>query len=127
VRREEFNTLNEQAKELKKNLDEATQQHTNDELKKMIDKLQAENEVLEKKVDAFKSGGVELISEEVLNETFKEQKFYAMHWKKVKRGCKEMLDIISEQADINPKDFVKNLGLETDEDYGVNPDKLMMA
>ena len=38
-----------------------------------------------------------------------------------------MLDIISEQADINPKDFIRNLGLETDEDYGVNPEKLLMA
>ena len=77
VRREEFNTLNEEAKELKKKLDEATMQHTNAELKAMIEKLMLENEVLEKKVDAFKTGGVELISEEELNNTFKEQKFYA--------------------------------------------------
>jgi len=45
----------------------------------------------------------------------------------VKRGCKDMMDMISEQADINLKDFIKNLGLETDEDYGVDPNKMVLA
>jgi hypothetical protein len=44
----------------------------------------------------FKSGGVELVSEEQLNEVSNEQKYYLDHWKKVKRGCREIIDIISE-------------------------------
>ena len=92
----------------------------------MIEKLSAENEGLEKRVEGFQSGGIELVSEDQILETFKAQKFYLNAWKKVKRGCREMMDVISEQADINPKDFIKNLGLETDEDYGINPDKLMV-
>lgn len=55
-----------------------------------------------------------------------EQKFYVLNWKKVKRGCKEMVDTISEQADVNPKEFIRNLGLEVDEDYGVKPEMLMV-
>ncbi len=31
-----------------------------------------------------------------------------------------MIEVISESADLNPKDFMKNLGLEQDEDYGVD-------
>lgn len=37
-----------------------------------------------------------------------------------------MMDIISEQADINLKEFIKKLGLETDEDYGVNIDQIQI-
>lgn len=49
-----------------------------------------------------------------------EQIYYCNSWKKLKRGCKELLDIISESADMNPKDFTRNLGMEIDEDYGVD-------
>ena len=45
-------------------------------------------------------------------------------WKKLKRGAKEMLDVISESADMNPKDFTKNLGMEIDEDYSVDLTKI---
>ena len=31
-----------------------------------------------------------------------------------------MMDAISESADMNLKDFIKGLGLETDEDYNVD-------
>ena len=31
-----------------------------------------------------------------------------------------MMDCISESADMNLKDFIKDLGLETDEDYNVD-------
>ena len=36
-----------------------------------------------------------------------------------------MMDIISEQVDMNLKEFIKNLGLETDEDYGVDLSKIL--
>lgn len=35
------------------------------------------------------------------------------------------MDIISEQVDMNLKEFIKNLGLETDEDYGVDVNKIL--
>jgi hypothetical protein len=57
--------------------------------------------------------------------TAQEQIFYGNNWKKLKRGCKEMIDVISENADMNPKDFIKNLGLETDEDYNVDITKII--
>ena len=44
----------------------------------------------------------------------------------MKRGCKEMLETITEAADMNMKDFIKNLGLETDEDYGVSLDNILI-
>ena len=117
IRREENNTLSDKVKGLEKELKEVTSSQTNDELVKLIKKLQEENEVLDKKVDSFKSGGIQRISEDQINETLKEQIFFCNNWKKYKRGCKELVDMISESADMNPKEFVSSLGLETDEDY----------
>ena len=42
----------------------------------------------------------------------------------MKKGCKEMLETISDCAEINPKELTKKLGLETDEEVGVNLDKI---
>jgi hypothetical protein len=36
-----------------------------------------------------------------------------------------MIELIAEQIDMNPKDYIKNLGMEIDEDYGVLPDALL--
>ena len=99
---------------------------TNAQLKANIEKLRVENTTVAERVNGFKTGGIELISEDQIEETFKEQIFYAQSWKKMKRGCKEMLETISEQADMNLKDFIKNLGLETDEDYGVSLDSILI-
>ena len=61
-----------------------------------------------------------LISDEEISFTHAEKIYYCNLWKKLKRGGKEMLDVISESADMNPKDFTKNLGMEIDEDYSVD-------
>ena len=36
----------------------------------------------------------------------------------MKRGCKEIIEAISESAEMNPKEFIRGLGLEVDEDFG---------
>ena len=86
----------------------------------MIAKLETENATIGAKVEGFKSGGIELISEEKINLMIKEQSYYVTNWKKMKKGCKEMVDTISECADLNPKEFIQKLGLETDEEYGAD-------
>ena len=100
---------------------------TNQQLIDIITKLEKENTDLDSRVEGFKSGGIELISEEQLNEAAQEGIYYAQNWKKLKRGCKEMMEMISESADMNIKDFIKNLGLELDEDYGVDLTKMRLA
>jgi hypothetical protein len=45
---------------------------------------------------------------------------FCQEWRKRKRACMEIIDIISESADLNRKEFIKKLGIETDEDVGVN-------
>ena len=97
---------------------------TNEQVLSHISKLEIENTDLDMKVSGFKSGGIEMISEEEIEESERELIFYANSWKKIKRDCREMMDIISESADMNLKDFIKGLGLETDEDYAVDLNKM---
>ena len=42
-----------------------------------IAKLEIDNKALDEKVTAFKTGGIELISEEMITESMKEQIYYA--------------------------------------------------
>jgi hypothetical protein len=42
----------------------------------------------------------------------------------LKRGCKEFIDMIAESVDLNPKEFIKKLEMETDEDNGVSLDSI---
>jgi hypothetical protein len=44
---------------------------------------------------------------------------YLLEWKKRKQGCLDIVDTISEGMDLNRKDFMAMVGMETDEDYGV--------
>ena len=97
---------------------------TNSQLTDAIGKLEFENKEISEKVDGFKSGGIELLDEHEINIIFKQQVFYALGWKKMKKGCKEMLETISDCAEINPKELTKKLGLETDEDARVDLAKI---
>jgi hypothetical protein len=91
----------------------------------MIEKiatLKSENQSLDKKVQGFKSGGVKLISDEEINATANERLFYAQQWRKHKKECKNIIDIISETSDLNTKQFIKKIGVETDEEFNVSLD-----
>ena len=60
------------------------------------------------------------MTEEQLNKTADENTYYAKNWKKLKRGCNEMVDTITEAIEMNPKEFRRGCGIEVDEDYNVN-------
>lgn len=42
-----------------------------------------------------------------------------MEWKKRKRGCIDIINQISESMEMNKKDFMKKVGLDTDEENKV--------
>ena len=69
---------------------------------------------------AFQTGGVELIGEEAIAEALAEHTYYVKNWQTVRRGCMEMVDVFSDSMDLKPKDFMKRLELESDEDHQVS-------
>jgi Leucine zipper with capping helix domain len=42
-----------------------------------------------------------------------------MDWKKKRRGCMDVIEGISESVEMNKKDFIKKVGIETDEENKV--------
>jgi len=46
-------------------------------------------------------------------------KKYHQEWKKRRSGCHDIIDMVSESMDMNRKEFMKLVGIETDEDNGV--------
>jgi hypothetical protein len=42
-----------------------------------------------------------------------------LEWKRRRKGCMEAMDQISESVEMNRKDFIKKIGIETDEEFKV--------
>ena len=42
-----------------------------------------------------------------------------MEWKRKRRGCMDVVDALSESMDMNKKEFIKKVGIETDEENRV--------
>jgi len=61
-----------------------------------------------------------VITEKEMDNAEKNMKAYCDEWKKRKRACMDIVDLISESVEQGRKEFIQGVGLETDEDYGVN-------
>jgi Leucine zipper with capping helix domain len=61
-----------------------------------------------------------MISEAEIEGSKKAVLRYVAEWRKRKRACMDIIDTICESADFNRKDFIKKLGIDTDEDCKVN-------
>lgn len=62
-----------------------------------------------------------MVSEEEIEKAKKDVARFCTEWRKRKRGCMDIVDMISESMDMNRKEFFKKVGsIETDEDCGVN-------
>ena len=61
-----------------------------------------------------------MVSEADIEKAKKDVGRQCLEWRKRKRACMDIVDQITESADLNRKEFIKKLGLEMDEDYKVN-------
>ena len=71
-----------------------------------------------------------MISEEEVNKARMDLVRYGNEWKKRKRGCMDIVDMICESADLNRKEFIvsliqadlmqKKVSIETDEEFKAN-------
>jgi hypothetical protein len=58
------------------------------------------------RVEVYEKGDVKMISEEEINEARKDLVKYGTEWRKRKRECMNMIDVICEGADLNRKEFI---------------------
>jgi 26S proteasome regulatory subunit (ATPase 3-interacting protein) len=119
VRKQEYDELQSQLKELNLEVKKLTAEPTNDEIDEQITKLEAEYETLSKKVIDLESKQKNAISEEDMKKIEVKVKEYQLEWKRRKRGCMDMVNAVSENMDKNRKDFMEDVGIETDEEFNV--------
>ena len=93
---------------------------TNTELQSEISQLQKDIANLESTIKPYKSGGRKMITQNEIAKAEANLKKYQVEWKRRRKGCMEAMDQISESVDMNRKDFIKKIGIETDEENKVS-------
>ena len=87
---------------------------------KLYRKLKESNIAKEKKLSDFQGGSIAQVTEEEVVQVKADYVRYHKEWRVRRRICLEIVDMISESVDKTRKEFSETVGLEADEDYGVN-------
>lgn len=93
-------------------------QPTDAEAEKLIVKLKAEAEALEKKLEGLKANTVK-VSKKDMEACDKKCQKNKSEWRKRKRTCMEIVDRFTEAMGVKNDMFMEDLGIETDESYGI--------
>ena len=93
-------------------------QPTDAEAEKLIVKLKAEAEALEKKLEGLKANTVK-VSKKDMEACDKKCQKNKSEWRKRKRTCMEIVDRFTEAMGVKNEKFMEDLGIETDESYGI--------
>ncbi|CDW91633.1 tbpip domain-containing protein [Stylonychia lemnae] len=119
IRKDENDALLVELKQLQIRLKETSQGQSNTDISSDIKQHKTDIKSLQDKIKPFVSGGRKLVTQDEINKADKKLKNMQQEWKRRKKACMEIVDQISESAEMNRKDFIKKLNLETDEEYKV--------
>ncbi|KAL6624120.1 Tat binding protein 1-interacting [Neocallimastix sp. 'constans'] len=97
---------------LKSQLNNLNNSMTDEEINEKLQLTLEENQNLEERLNTL-SKGIKLISKEEQNEIEKSLKYNKLEWKKRKKMFRDAWDIITENMQMNPKDLMEELGIET--------------
>lgn len=104
---------------VKNTLKESTVGATNSCITEELNSVRKEIEALKLQLQPFKTSGATMLTEKDLMKAEGDLKKWQLEWKKRKRGCMDVVNSISESMEMNRKDFLKKVGLETDEENKV--------
>jgi hypothetical protein len=119
VRKEELDGLQANLVLVKGALKESTAGATNICITEELNSVRKEIEALKLQLKPFKTSGAAMLTEKDLMKAEGDLKKWQLEWKKRKRGCMDCVNSISESMEMNRKDFLKKVGLETDEESKV--------
>jgi 26S proteasome regulatory subunit (ATPase 3-interacting protein) len=91
---------------------------TAEQLQEMIDALEREDEMLEKRLEENRNGGVVAIKKEDVEKVESEVKKNLGLWKKRKRSFDDIWGAVSENMDLNKKAVWEKIGVEIDGGVG---------
>ena len=129
-RKQKLDSDKERLKQLNTQLKEITGTMTNQGYKDKIEQLKEKNKEAETRLKGYQEGGMKQVTEEEVDKVKSDYAKHQKFWRLRRRACLEIVDMICDSVDKNRKEFFESVGLETDEDYGVNimdfnPDALL--
>ncbi|TDH03155.1 hypothetical protein EPR50_G00159900 [Perca flavescens] len=114
----EMHSLNQSCRQLDSELKELSSSLTTEEVMSEIKALKAECSGYRSRVEKIKSATNHVTPEEK-EKVYKEQNAYVKEWKKRKRLASDMMNAILEGYPKSKKQFLDEVGVETDEDCKV--------
>ncbi|XP_046401834.1 homologous-pairing protein 2 homolog isoform X2 [Ischnura elegans] len=116
---EELAKTEKHLREADRILSELNSSLTTDDAKKELVRISKELDEMREELDALKSGK-EIIPPSVCEEIIASHKKMVATWKKRKHQCMQMVSAVTENLPQNRKDFMSELGMETDEDVNIS-------
>ncbi|KAK7940573.1 hypothetical protein WMY93_003899 [Mugilogobius chulae] len=114
----ELQSLTQNCRQLDSELKELNNSLTTEEITKEIKQLKEECSGFKTRLDKIKSATNHVTPEEK-EKVCKERNLYVKEWKKRKRLASDMMNSILEGYPKSKKEFLEEVGVETDEDYKV--------
>lgn len=114
----ELQSLTQNCRQLDAELKELNSSLTTEEMTKEIKELKAECSGYKTRLEKIKSATNHVTPEEK-EKVSKERNLYVKEWKKRKRLASDMINSILEGYPKSKKEFLDEVGVETDEDYKV--------
>ncbi|XP_077475420.1 homologous-pairing protein 2 homolog [Stigmatopora argus] len=115
---EEMQVLNQSCRRLESELKNLTSSLTTQEMTSEIAKLRDECSGHRERLDKIKSATNHVTPEEK-DKILKEHNIYVKEWRKRKRLASDMMDAILEGYPKSKKEFLEEVGVETDEEHKV--------
>ncbi|KAM9784807.1 homologous-pairing protein 2 homolog [Syngnathus typhle] len=115
---EEMQALSQSCGQLNAELKELNNSLTREEMVSEIARLRDECSECHKRLDRIKSANNHVTPEEK-DKVLKEHNVYVKEWRKRKRLTSDIMDTILEGYPKSKKEFLEEVGVETDEDYKV--------
>ncbi|XP_061557037.1 homologous-pairing protein 2 homolog [Phycodurus eques] len=115
---EEMQALSQSCRQLDAELKDLNNSLTTQEMTSQITRLRDECSVCRERLDKIKSVATHVTPEEK-DKVLKEHNIYVKEWRKRKRLASDMMDTILEGYPKSKKEFLEEVGVETDEDYKV--------
>ncbi|XP_020790762.2 homologous-pairing protein 2 homolog [Boleophthalmus pectinirostris] len=114
----ELQTLTQNCRQLDSELKELNNSLTTEEITQEIKQLKEDCSALKTRLEKIKSATNHVTPEE-REKVYKERNLYVKEWKKRKRLASDMMNSILEGYPKSKKEFLEEVGVETDEDYKV--------
>lgn len=114
----ELQTLSQNCRQLDSELKDLNSSLTTEEITKENKQLKEESSGYKTRLEKIKSATNHVTPEEK-EKVYKERNLYVKEWKKRKRLASDMMNSILEGYPKSKKEFLEEVGVETDEDYKV--------